>query len=192
MLFASSLMMLLAACQPDTFRGTELPEGLTAADFTLTDHRNGSFTLSEQRGNIVLLFFGFTYCPDVCPMALSNWKKIHDGLGADTARVKFVYITVDPERDTPEKLAEHLSIFSSDFIGLTAPLDSLQNVYADYGVLREKVPVAESAAGYLVTHTARINIIDQAGQWRLTYQYDTPAEDIIHDIRLLLESQEGS
>lgn len=174
-------------CQPDTFRGTEMPDGLEAPDFQLIDQHHQPFQLSRQKGNIVLLFFGYTFCPDVCPLTLSHWKKVHDLLGSDTTRVKFVYITVDPERDTPEQLAEHLSIFSKDFIGLTGSPDDLNPVYDNYGVIHEKVQVSDSAAGYLMNHSARINLVDRQGHWRLTYAHDTDPKNIAHDIKLLLK-----
>ena len=185
---AALSLIIVIGCKPDTFRGTELPNTLPVIDFTLTDQHGQPFTMSRQKGNIVLLFFGYTYCPDVCPMTLSNWKRVHDALGADTTKVKFVYITVDPERDTQKKLAEHLRIFSRDFIGLTGTSDELNPVYDDYHIFHEKEKISGSATGYLVNHSARINLFDRSGHWRLSYQYNTPAEDIVHDIKRLLKS----
>jgi len=180
------LSVLLSACESDGFRGTLLGDNMPTTDFLLKDQYGQDFRLSAQRGNVVLLFFGFTYCPDVCPTTLSNWKKVEDLLGEKSSRVKFVYITVDPERDTPEKLGQHLRIFSDNFIGLTGPDSSLQKAYDGYGIIREKVEISDSAAGYLINHSARINLIDPAGKWRLTYSNDTPPEDIARDIELIL------
>ncbi|MFQ5676178.1 MAG: SCO family protein [bacterium] len=184
-------ILTLSACQKTdtTFRGTELGDSIPTTDFTLIDQHNRPFTLSENKGNVVLLFFGFTYCPDVCPLTLSTWKKVGDLLGDDAQRVRFVYVTVDPERDTPERLKTHLAIFSPDFIGLTGPIENLKEVYAAYGVYREKNQISDSATGYLINHTARINIIDPQGNWRLTFSHDSAAEDIGHDIRLLLKTE---
>lgn len=186
-----SFVLTLIACQkPDTtFRGTELGDSIPTTDFTLIDQHKRPFTLSGNTGKVVLLFFGFTYCPDVCPLTLSTWKTAQDLLGDEKNRVSFVYVTVDPERDTPEKLQKHLAIFSSDFIGLTGPLQDLKEVYAAYGVYREKNQISDSATGYLINHTARINIIDPQGNWRLTFPHDSTAEDIVHDIRLLLKME---
>ncbi|MCH8874619.1 SCO family protein [candidate division KSB1 bacterium] len=186
-----TLLLFLAGCQSSepSFRGTELGDSIPTTDFTLTDQYNQTFTLGEHKGKVVLLFFGFTYCPDVCPLTLSTWKKVQEAIKEDADKVDFVYITVDPERDTQEKIAKHLAVFSPDFIGLTGEVEDLQEVYSSYGVYREKNQISDSAAGYLINHTSRINIIDPKGIWRLTFSHDAPVEDLVHDIRLLLKNQ---
>jgi len=189
-LISITLFLFLAGCQSSdlSFRGTELGDSIPTTDFTLTDQYNQPFTLSDHKGKVVLLFFGFTYCPDVCPLTLSTWKKVQDAIEAEVDKVKFVYITVDPERDTPEKIASHLAVFSPDFIGLTGPVADLQEVYSSYGVYREKNQISDSAAGYLINHTSRINIIDTQGKWQLSFSHDASVEDLVHDIRLLLKN----
>ncbi|MFQ5770501.1 MAG: SCO family protein [bacterium] len=171
-----------------SFRGSVMADSMSTPDFTLTDQYGQPFTLSDHRGQVVLLFFGFTYCPDVCPLTLSTWKKVEDELQEDVRQVKFVYITVDPERDTEEKLRQHLSIFSPDFVGLTGTSDELLPVYGAYGIYREKIKISDSATGYLINHTARIYVIDREGQWRLSFAHDAPVADIVHDVRQLLKS----
>ncbi len=178
---------LFSGCQPDSFRGTEMPAGLEVADFQLLDQYRKPFHLSGQRDAVVLLFFGYTFCPDVCPLTLSHWKKIADLLGPVADDVRFVYITVDPERDTPDQLAAHLSVFHDDFIGLTGKQKELDKVYKVFGVIHEKVKIAGSSTGYLVNHTARTNLVDQKGNWRLTFAYNTDPEIIAHDIKLLFK-----
>jgi len=180
-------LVLSTGCQPDSFRGTEMPAGLKAADFQLVDQHRRPFQLSGQRGAVVLLFFGYTFCPDVCPLTLSHWKKVADLLGPAARDVRFVYITVDPERDTAPQLAAHLNVFDDDFIGLTGKQEELDKVYKTFGVIYEKVQIAESSTGYLVNHTARTNLVDQEGNWRLTFAYNTAPEIIAHDIKLLLK-----
>lgn len=183
------LLILGAACRStDTFRGTEMPE-TPIADFALPDQNGRLFKLSEQRGKVVLFFFGYTFCPDVCPLTLSTWKRVHDALGADTAQVKFVYVTVDPQRDTPEKLKTHLAVFSPEFLGLTGSPEALKEVYAEFGVYIEKVNIAASAAGYLMNHSTRMFAVDQTGVLRLLIGHDAPVEDVVHDIRLLLKEK---
>lgn len=184
-----ALVLILAGCQSSesSFRGTELNDPVPAKDFTLTDQHGQVFRLSEHRGRVILLFFGYVSCPDVCPLTLSTWKKVQDGLQDKAEQVKFVFVTVDPERDTPENLQRHLSIFSQDFFGLTGTPEKLQTVYKSFGVYREKVSVSTGVTGYLVNHTARIFVIDRKGQWRLSYHFDAPAEDILQDVQLLLE-----
>ena len=179
--------VLTAGCQPDSFQGTEMPAGLEVPDFQLIDQQNRLFQLSNQRGAVVLLFFGYTFCPDVCPLTLSHWKKIAGLLGPAAGDVRFVYITVDPARDSPAQLSVHLGVFDEDFIGLTGDPKDLDQVYKTFGVVHEKVQIAESSTGYLMNHTARTNLVDQDGNWRLTFAYNTAPEIIAHDIQLLLK-----
>ncbi|NIR48036.1 copper chaperone PCu(A)C [candidate division KSB1 bacterium] len=183
--------LLFLACQTSepSFRGTEMAEDMPVMDLKLTNQNGEPFTLSEHRGKVVVLFFGYTYCPDVCPMTLSTWKKVQQELHDKAEQVEFVYVTVDPDRDTQERLAEHLAIFSSDFTGLTGTQEQLRKAYDSFGVYREKETISESAAGYLINHTARMNLIDRAGRWRLTFPHDAPVEDIVHDIRQLLQER---
>ncbi len=168
------------------FRGTVIDPPIPAPDFTLTDQYGRSFRLSDQKGYVVLMFFGYTHCPDVCPTTLATWKQVHDALGKDADRVRFVFITVDPERDTPERIAEHLSLFHPDFIGLTGTMEEMERVYQAYHIYREQVADSGSAVGYLVNHTSATLAIDPQGRWRITYSFGTPADDIAHDIRGLL------
>lgn len=159
-----------------------------APDFTLTDQYGRSFQLSEQQGRVVLLLFGYTHCPDVCPTTLARWKQVYDALGPDAGRVRFVMITVDPERDTPERMQEWLATFNSDFIGLTGTPDELASVYQSYFVYSEKASETESAGGhsYGVQHTGTVFVIDTDGRWRLSQSATMPPDDIVHDIQALL------
>jgi protein SCO1/2 len=134
----------------------------------------------------VLLFFGYTSCPDVCPTTLASWKQVHAVLGGDGSKVRFLFVTVDPERDTPARLKRYLAIFSPDFVGLTGTQQALTATYRAYGVVREKVTRSGSGVGYLVNHTARTYLIDPAGFLRLSYGFGTLPEDIADDIRRLL------
>lgn len=179
----------LAACgqSPPSFRGNALDSPVPAPEFALTDQHGEFFRLSEQRGQVVLLFFGYASCPDVCPTTLSTWRRVIEELGADADQVRFVFVTVDPERDTRERLREHLALFSPDIVGLTGTLEELEPVYQAYGVYREKETLPDSELGYQVTHTASAYVIDSDGHWRLRHLFGTPAEDIVHDIRQLLK-----
>jgi protein SCO1/2 len=179
----------LVACGPDdaSFRGTALDPARPVRDFVLTDQHGQPFRLSDQHGKVVVLFFGYTFCPDVCPTTLSIWKRVDEALGEDAENVRFVFVTVDPERDTREQLKQHVEIFNKDFVGLTGALEDLTPVYQTFGVYYEKDAETESAAGYLVNHTASAFVVDGEGQWRLKHSFDTPEEDIVHDIRQLLD-----
>jgi protein SCO1/2 len=166
------IMLSLTACGGSSFRGSMLDEPVDVPDFALTDENGGLFRLSDQQGNVVLLFFGYTSCPDVCPTTLATWRKVHEALGEDAERVRFVFVTVDPERD---------------FIGLTGAPDELDPVYEAFDVYYEKDTSSGSALGYLINHTATTFVLDPQGRWRLRETYGTEAEDIVHDIRQLLD-----
>ncbi len=183
------VVVALAACGPPapSFRGSVLNEPISVPDFALTDQNGQTFRLSDQRGSAVLLFFGYTQCPDVCPTTLATWRQVHEALGDDAARVRFAFVTVDPERDTPERLGLHVNAFNPDFIGLTGTQEDLEAVYKVFDIVYEKDTSSGSAAGYLVNHTATAFLLDPEGQWRLREKYGTPAEDIAHDIQELLE-----
>ncbi|MFN2165088.1 MAG: SCO family protein [Anaerolineae bacterium] len=186
-LILTLLAATLVACGGPSFRGSVLDEPLAVPDFSLTNQRGETFHLSAQRGNVVLLFFGYTQCPDVCPTTLATWRQVHEALGDDAGRVRFVFVTVDPERDTPERLGLHVGAFNPDFIGLTGAPDELQPVYDFFGVYFEKDTSSGSAAGYLISHTATTFVLDPEGNWRLRESYGTPVEDLAYDIRELLQ-----
>jgi protein SCO1/2 len=179
--------LVVAACGGPSFRGSELEEPVAVPDFGLTDQNGQTFRLSDQRGRVVLLFFGYTQCPDVCPTTLATWKKVHEALGSDAEQVRFAFVTVDPERDTPERLGLHVSAFNPDFVGLTGSQTDLEAAYDIFDVYFEKDESSGSALGYLVSHTATMFVIDPEGQWRLRETYGTPAEDIVHDVQQLLK-----
>ncbi len=189
---ALALVALVAAAvflsaRPADFRGTSYAEPYPVAPaITLTRADGQPFRLSDQRGKIVLLFFGYTSCPDVCPTTLAELKLVMDELGDAAASVQVVFISVDPERDTQEKIQKYVEHFNPGFLGLTGSMDELQVVWDDYGVYRSVNPSA-SALGYIVDHTARITLIDGDGNLRLSYGFQTPVEDIVHDIKLLLK-----
>lgn len=173
--------------QTETFRGTQYDPALPAPEFELTQGNGSSFRLSEMRGDIVLLFFGYTSCPDVCPTTLSEMKRVLAELGANAGQVQVIFVTVDPERDTPQKLREYVSIFNPAFIGLSGSMEELQEVWSDYGVYREEEQLPNSATGYLVNHTARVYLIDRDGNLRLSYSFGTPTDDFVHDLKILFK-----
>lgn len=171
----------------DTFRGTVFDPAPSAPEFELTRGNGDSFRLSETRGDAVLLYFGYTSCPDVCPTTLSDLRRVLEELGPDAEQVQVIIVTVDPERDTPQKLQEYVSIFDPAFIGLSGSMDELEKVWSDYGVYREEEQLPNSATGYLVNHTARLYLIDQDGNMRLSYSFGTPTDDILHDLKMLID-----
>ena len=178
--------LLLSGCQSYEFKGTLYSDPQPAPDFELTAPNGERFRLSDHQGEIVLMFFGYTSCPDVCPTTLAEARRILEGLGADADNVTFLFITVDPERDTPEVLGTYATAFHPAIVGLTGSADDLASVRQDYGIVAEKEILEGSAAGYVVTHTARVFLVDAEGRLRLTYSFGTPPDDILEDINHLL------
>lgn len=173
---------------PAGFRGTTYGEPYPVAkEIELTRENGNRFQLSEMRGKAVLLFFGYTSCPDVCPTTLAELKQALEKLGEARAKqVQVLFVTVDPERDTPERVQEYVDHFNPNFIGLSGTESELAKVWQNYGVFREIVD-GTSAAGYIVNHTARVTLIDQKGNMRVSFAFETPVEDIVHDLKLLLK-----
>lgn len=173
---------------PASFRGTTYGEPYPVAqEFELTRGNGSRFQLSELQGKTVLLFFGYTSCPDVCPTTLAELKQALENLGGENAQqVRVVFVTVDPERDTPERVQEYVNHFNSDFIGLSGTVSELVPVWQKYGVFREIVD-GNSTAGYIVNHTARVTLIDSEGNMRVSFAFETPVQDIVHDLKLLLK-----
>ncbi len=171
-----------------TYRGSLIDPPAPATDFELTDQNGQRFRLSDQQGDIVLLFFGYTHCPDVCPVTLSHFQYIQEQLGDGASEVRFVFVTVDPERDNPERLKTYLSVFNAGITGLTESRVNLEPVWKAYGVYQAKQELG-SAAGYLVDHTARTYLIDRQGNWRLTYPFEMDQEDLLADVRHLLATE---
>ncbi len=174
---------------PYAFHGTVIDPPLPVTDFTLQTANNESFRLSDAKGKIVLLFFGYTSCPDVCPTTLAIFRQVYERLGEDAQMVRFVMITADPERDTPEKVAAYASRFNPEFIGLSGSLSDLESIWKQLGVFVEKQD-SGSAAGYLVSHTASVYVLDPNGSLLMTFPYGTTEIDIADDLTQLLKQSQ--
>ena len=182
-------LALLAGCsQPYAFQGTAFPEPLARPDFELTSEASQPFSLSDQQGKVVLLFFGYTSCPDICPTTLAEARTILNDLGGDVDNVQFLFITADPERDSPEKLAAYTDAFHPAIVGLTGTPEELAAVYSDFKVRVEREETPDSALGYQINHTSRMYLVDQDGNLRLSYSYGTPPDEIVKDVEYLLKS----
>jgi protein SCO1 len=179
--FATFAMM---ACR----QAAKLPVLPIGGDFALTDHNGQRFELSSLRGKAVLIFFGYTSCPDVCPTTLSKLSEVYKSLGNDSKRVKTLYITVDPSRDTPAILKDDLSNFDVDALGLTGTKAEIDKVVALYGAQYEIIPTPESAAKYTVAHTATLYALDTAGRTRLELPYEAKVEEIVAGLKAILGS----
>ncbi|MDA1330431.1 MAG: SCO family protein [Chloroflexi bacterium] len=173
------------------FQGSAIEPSPPAFNFELQRTNGNSFRLDEERGKVVLIFFGYANCPDVCPTTLADYKKIHENLGDQAADVDFVFITVDPERDSPEAIAQFVTAFNSDFIGLSGNGEELQPVWDGYFVARQKQE-SDSEAGYLMAHTPRVYVVDKAGFLRLTFPFGLDADAMTSDVRRLLAEEPSS
>lgn len=186
-LVAVAALVSLIFTKPPSFRGTLYGEPFPpASEIELTRSTGETFRLSEQRGKIVLLFFGYTSCPDVCPTTLAEMKLVMDSLGTLGENVQVVFVSVDPDRDTPEKIQTYVNHFHPTFLGLSGSRAELEPIWQSYSIVREEVQ-SDSAFGIIINHTARLFLVDQQGALRLSYAYQTPVEDIVHDIELLSE-----
>lgn len=168
-----------------TYHGTVLQSPVPANNFTLTGHDGNPVSLEDFRGQAVLLYFGYTFCPDVCPSTLSELARTKEALGRDADKLQVIMVTVDPERDTPEKLEKYVTHFDPDFLGLTGSEDEIAAAATPLGIYYEKQGGSE-ATGYLVDHTASVIAVDPEGHLRLIYPFGTPGEDIAEDIRHLI------
>ena len=143
-------------------------------DFVLTNQDGQVFDTSTLRGKLIFLFFGYTTCPDACPMTLSKLARVASLLGQEEDQIQIVYVSVDPERDTVEKLKEYLSYYQLPVIGLTGTAEEIKSVAGDFGVFYSKSE-EETAMGYLVDHTTLIYLVDGKGSLRyLSHPEDSP------------------
>ena len=159
------------------FAGTVFEPPLPAQEFTLTDHSGHSFRLSDVLGKVVLIYFGYTHCPDECPLTMAKLVVAFDLLNENGADIQVLLVTTDPARDTPQELRAYLARFHQSFRGLTGSPEQLGLVYGDYGVT-----VLDGGE----THANRVYVIDRAGNLRLTFPYEMTASAIASDLKMLV------
>lgn len=181
-LIALSLAIMLVACskQPLAFRNTVLDGVKWGGDFELTAHSGQRLRSVDFRGKVQVLFFGYTHCPDICAPTLAKLAQLSKALGVDAGRVQVVFISVDPEHDSPAQLKKFLAAFDPAFIGLTGTADELGAIAADHMVFFKQVKAGR------VEHTGMLFVKDQKGRVRLLMKDSTPLDDMLHDLRLLL------
>lgn len=180
---------LLAACAPDkpAFKSIDLTGADYAQGFSLPDHNGQTRTLKDFAGKIVVVFFGFTQCPDVCPTSMAELAQVKLQLGKDGDRLQGIFITLDPERDTPELLKAYMANFDPSFLALRPTLAQLPQVSKDFKIYYKKVE-GKTPGSYTLDHSAGSYIYDAQGRVRLYSRYGAGAEALSSDIALLLKS----
>ncbi len=178
---AAAYFVVLPRFQPYVFHGQIIQSSQIAPSIEL-DGPNGSIVrLSDYEGKVVVLYFGYTYCPDVCPITLSKLDRAMDILGDKADDVQVIMISVDPERDTPEILEEYMAHFNPTFLGVTGDTNTIDRIATVYGVYYEAAEGSD-ATGYLVNHTATVMIVDKDGYLKLVLPFEGTAEEIASDL----------
>lgn len=184
--FTASLLLItmLGGCQPSPFQHSDISKAGYEGKLSLTDHHGQRRTLADFRGKVVALFFGYTQCPDVCPTSLATMSTVMSLLGEARDQVQVLFVSVDPERDTPELLAEYMPAFDAGFIGLYGNAEETARAAQAFRVIYQKS--GDLQGHYTVDHSAGTFLIDPQGQLRLYVRYGASAESIAADIRALL------
>jgi protein SCO1/2 len=187
-LLASALAPLLVACgeTKPQFKAIDVTGAEYARDFQLTDHDGRPRTLKDFRGKAVVVFFGYTHCPDVCPTTLAEIAEAKRLLGPDGAKVAGVFVTVDPQRDTPEMLKAYMANFGPDFVALRGTPEQLAAVAKEYKIYYKKVD-GKTPDSYTMDHSAGSYVYDPQGRVRLYTRYGTGPEALASDLKILLK-----
>lgn len=156
------------------------------ANFELTDHKGMVQTDEYFAGRWMLIFFGFANCPDVCPTTLAEIAAVMDGLGSDARQVQPLFISIDPERDTPQALAEFIPYFDANIIGLTGTADQIKRTSKTFRIYYEKIEEAASPDGYTMGHSSQLFLFDPLGGYVGAWTFGTPAEEILSDLKALM------
>lgn len=170
--------------RPHTFHGTVIQSPETSYDFTLKNV-NGDISLSDYRGKLVLVYFGYTFCPDICPATLANVGQALKQIGSRSDEVQTIMISLDPQRDTPEKLAEYVKHFHPSFLGVTGTKEEVDRVASLYGIFYQ-VNQGSEATDYLIDHTATLLVIDREGYLKLVFPFGVTSEEIADDLKYML------
>jgi protein SCO1/2 len=178
--FLTALTLMFYFTNKPSFRGAVITPPWQAPEIQLTDQNGRPFTLSSQRGKVVLLYFGYVNCPDECPLTMAHVKLARESLGSRANDVQVLMVSTDPVRDTPQALGDFMGHFDPSFLGLTGTMPQLQKVWQDYGVTVED-------GGE--THSTFLYLVDPAGDVRETFLPDTELTDIAADLKVLLEGK---
>lgn len=186
------LLVFAAGCSPrvpvEKFKSADITGASWGRDFHLTDQNGKPRSLVDFKGKVVLLFFGYTHCPDVCPTTLAKLAQVRKSLGTDAGRVQVLFVTVDPARDTPQRLVQYLAQFNPSFVGLWGNETAIAQTAKAFKVAHE-IHHDTQGHGTTVDHSGGVYAFDSRGRLRLYISQGEPAADIAHDIRLLLKNE---
>jgi protein SCO1/2 len=185
---AAGLLGLISACTDakPQFASIDITGADYARDFALTDHNGQARSLKDFQGKVVVVFFGFTQCPDVCPTSMAELAEIKKMLGADGERLQGLFVTLDPERDTPEVLKAYMANFDPGFLALRPDLDKLPQLAKDFKIFYKKVD-GRAPGSYTLDHSAGSYVFDPQGRVRLYSRYGSGAPALAADVKLLLK-----
>ena len=191
----TALVRLLLVCcvlavggckeEPVKFNGVDITGANYAKDFALTDHNGQTRTLADFRGKVVVMFFGFTQCPDVCPTTLADMAKVKQKLGAQGEQLQVLLVTLDPQRDTPAVLSQYVPGFDPSFLGLTGTPEAIAQTAKDFKVFYQLVS-GKTATSYTLDHTAASYVFDSQGRVRLFLRYGLGVDESAADIKRLM------
>ena len=183
-------LLAVSGCGQDkpAFKGVDITGADYAQGWELTDHNGQVRTLKDFAGKVVVVFFGYTQCPDVCPTALQEMVEAKQLLGADADKLQGVFITVDPERDTPELLKAYMANFGPDFVALHPTLDQLPKVTKDFKIYYKKVE-GKTPTSYTMDHSAGSFTFDPQGRVRLYNRHSSGAAALADDVKILLKGR---
>ena len=188
LLILLGVLFVLAACTQKPkleFKNTDVTGLKYATDFSLPDFNGKMRHLSDFKGKVVLLFFGYTQCPDVCPTTMAELSAVLKELGPLADQVQIIFVSLDPERDTKEILAQYVPAFDHRFLGLVGDQAATQKIANDFKIFYEKVP-GNAPGSYTIDHSAGSYVFDKEGHIRLFVRFNEGPEPIAHDLKLLL------
>jgi protein SCO1/2 len=184
--FVLCLALMLSGCsEPVSFKATDISGSEWGKNFSLTDHRGQASQLSDFKGKAVVLFFGYTQCPDVCPTTLTSMRDALGLMGESSSRVQVLFVTLDPARDTPQLLAQYVPMFHPSFIGLSGDEASIAALAKDFKVFYAK-QAGSTPGSYSIDHSTGSYAFDPQGRLRLLFRHGETPDNVAADLKLLL------
>ena len=179
------LLSTLLSCSDNNlvFNGSNLTEVKLDSSFELTSHKGEDKTIDDFKGKVVAIFFGFASCPDICPTTMIELKNIKEMLGENSNQFEVLFVSLDPERDTPELLGKFVPSFDASFIGLTGSIENIEKITKQFKVYRKKVIQGSS---YTIDHSSGIYLLDKNGKIRVRHSYGSDIKLIVEDIEKLI------